>query len=50
LKINLVCLLAGCSFAPMQEEGSNALMEALCLYEKKIDSESSDFEKCLSGT
>ena len=49
LKITLACLIAGCSFAPMQKEGSDALIEAHCLYEKKIDFESTDFEKCLRG-
>jgi len=49
LKIILACLIAGCSFVPIQKEGSEALIEAHCLYEKKIDFESTDFEKCLSG-
>ena len=50
LKITLAWSLAGCSFAPIQKEGSDALTEALCLYEKKIEAESADFEKCLKGT
>tara|TARA_B100000902_G_C26531925_1_gene538282 strand:+ start:18 stop:194 length:177 start_codon:yes stop_codon:yes gene_type:complete len=49
LKIILAFLIAGCSFAPIQKEGSEALIEAQCLYEKKIDFESTQFEKCLSG-
>ena len=48
LKIILASLIAGCSFAPIQKEGSEALIKAHCLYEKKIDFESTDFEKCLS--
>tara|TARA_B100000963_G_C22506472_1_gene616255 strand:- start:228 stop:374 length:147 start_codon:yes stop_codon:yes gene_type:complete len=45
----VVCSSTGCSFVPVQKEGSDALKEALCLYEKKINSKSADFEQCLSG-
>tara|TARA_B100001057_G_scaffold369776_1_gene373521 strand:+ start:268 stop:444 length:177 start_codon:yes stop_codon:yes gene_type:complete len=50
LKIILALLIAGCSFAPIQKEGGDALIEALCMYEKKIEAESADFEKCLNNT
>jgi len=50
LKIILAWLIAGCSFAPIQKEGSDALIEALCMYEKKIEVGSADFEKCLNNT
>ena len=46
--IFLSVVLTGCSIAPVQKAGSQALREAYCLYEKKIDYKSSDFEKCLS--
>ncbi len=49
-KIILAWLIAGCSFAPIQKEGGDALIEALCMYEKKIEAKSADFEKCLNGT
>jgi len=40
--------MAGCSFVPMQKAGSDALAEAICLYDKKIPQESSKFNKCLA--
>ena len=41
-------LIIGCSFVPMQKAGSEALAEAICLYDKKIDQESAKFNKCLA--
>ena len=41
-------LVAGCSLVPMQEAGSEALAEAICLFDKKIDQESAKFTKCLA--
>ena len=32
----------------MQKAGTNALLEAHCLYEKKFNYKSEDFQKCLS--
>ena len=40
-------LVAGCSLVTMQEAGSEALAEAICVYNKKIDQDSSEFTKCL---
>ena len=40
--------MIGCSFVPMQQAGSKALAEAICLYDKKIDQESTNFSKCLA--
>ena len=40
-------LMIGCSFVPMQKAGSEALAEAICMYDKKIDQESAKFNKCL---
>ena len=41
-------LVAGCSLVPMQEAGSQAFAEAVCLYDKKIGRESAKFNKCLA--
>ena len=41
-------LVAGCSLVPMQEAGSEALAEAICVYNKKIDQDSTEFTKCLA--
>ena len=41
-------LVAGCSLVPMQEAGSEALAEAICVYDKKIDKDSTEFTKCLA--
>ena len=41
-------LMIGCSFVPMQKAGSEALAEAICLYDKQIDQESSKFNQCLA--
>ena len=38
----------GCSFVPMQKAGDEALAEAICLYDKKIDRASAKFTKCLT--
>ena len=40
--------MVGCSFVPMQEAGSEALAEAICVYDKKIDQDSTEFTKCLA--
>ena len=40
--------MIGCSFVPMQQAGSEALAEAICLYDKKIDQESAKFKRCLA--
>jgi len=40
--------VAGCSLVPMQEAGSEALAEAICVYDKKIDQNSKEFSKCLA--
>ena len=49
---NLLTLLSvfmfGCSFVPMQKAGDEALAEAICLYDKKIDRASAKFTKCLA--
>ena len=41
-------LMVGCSFVPMQKAGNEALAEAICLYDKKINQESAKFSKCLT--
>ena len=41
-------LISGCSFTPMQKAGTNALLEAHCLYEKKFNYQTENFKKCLS--
>ena len=41
-------LTSGCSFTPMQKAGTDALLEAKCLYEKKFNYKSENFKKCLS--
>ena len=41
-------LTFGCSFIPMQKAGTDALLEAHCLYEKKFNYKSENFKKCLS--
>jgi hypothetical protein len=41
-------LVAGCSLVPMQEAGSEALAEAICVFDKKIDQNSTEFTKCLA--
>ena len=40
-------LTTSCSFMPMQKAGSEALAEAICVYEKKINRKSDAFDKCL---
>ena len=40
--------MMGCSFVPIQKAGSEALAEAICLYDNKIDRESAKFNKCLA--
>jgi len=39
----------GCSFVPKQKAGSDALAEAICLYDKKIDYGSDNFSECLQN-
>ena len=40
--------MVGCSFVPIQKAGIEALAEAICVYDKKIDQESPKFTKCLA--
>ena len=42
-------LMSGCALMPMQKAGSEALAEAICLYDKKIDKKSAEYSKCLTG-
>ena len=39
----------GCSFVPKQKAGSDALAEAVCRYDKKIDYNSDEFSKCVES-
>ena len=39
----------GCSFVPKQKAGSDALAEAICLYDKKIEYGSDNFSECLKN-
>ena len=48
LVIFLSALTFGCSFTPMQKAGTDALLEAHCLYEKKFNYKSENFQKCLA--
>ena len=41
-------LMTGCSLIPTQKAGSEALAEAICVYDKKIDQKSTEFIKCLT--
>ena len=41
-------LMSGCALMPMQKAGSEALAEAICVYDKKIDQQSSEFIKCIT--
>ena len=41
-------LMSGCALMPMQKAGSEALAEAICVYDKKIEKKSVDFSKCLT--
>ena len=48
--ISLLSLfLVGCSVAPKQKAGSDALAEAICLFEKKIEYGSDNFNECLKN-
>ena len=40
--------MTGCSLMPKQKAGSEALAEAICVYDKKIEKKSVDFSKCLT--
>jgi hypothetical protein len=42
-------LMSGCALMPMQKAGSEALAEAICLYDKKIDKKTAEYNKCLTG-
>ena len=42
-------VLMGCSFVGAQKAGGDALAEAICLYEKKVEYNSDDFSKCLDS-
>ena len=42
-------VLVGCSFGAAQKAGGDALAEAICLYEKKVEYNSDDFNKCLDS-
>ena len=42
-------LMTGCSLMPKQKAGSEALAEAICVYDKKIDQKSAEFIKCLAN-
>jgi len=48
LFIFFAVFMVGCSFVPMQRAGNEALAEAICLYDKKIDRKSAKFNKCLT--
>ena len=48
LFILFAVFMVGCSFVPMQKAGNEALAEAICLYDKKIDQASAKFTKCLA--
>ena len=39
----------GCSFEPKQKAGSDALAEAVCRYDKKIDYKSDEFNRCVEN-
>ena len=38
-----------CSFVPKQKAGSDALAEAVCRYDKKIDYKSDEFSRCVEN-
>jgi hypothetical protein len=40
--------MIGCSLIPIEKAGSKALAEAICIYDKKIDQKSVNFNKCLT--
>ena len=40
--------MIGCSIIPKQKAGSEALAEAICVYDKKLEKKSVDFTKCLT--
>ncbi len=48
LIILFAVFMVGCSFVPIQKAGSEALAEAICVYDKKIDQASAKFTKCLA--
>ena len=48
LLIFFAVFIGGCSFVPIQKAGNEALAEAICLFDKKIDQESAKFTKCLA--
>jgi len=42
-------LTTSCSFIPIQKAGTEALAEAICVYDKKIDRKSDEFNRCLTN-
>ena len=48
LSILFAVFMVGCSFVPIQKAGSEALAEAICVYDKKIDQKSAEFIKCIT--
>ena len=42
-------MISGCSYLPKQMAGSEALAEAICVYEKKIDQKSVDLNQCIAN-
>ena len=42
-------MISGCSYLPKQKAGSEALAEAICVYEKKIDQKSVDLNQCIAN-
>ena len=49
LIILIFTLSFGCSFVPKQKAGSDALAEAICRYDKKIDYKSDEFFRCVEN-
>ena len=45
----LPTVLVGCSFGAIQKAGGDALAEAICLYEKKVEYNSEEFNTCLAS-
>ena len=42
-------IISDCSYLPKQKAGSEALAEAICVYEKKIDQKSVDLDQCIAN-
>ena len=45
----LSLFLVGCSLVPKQKAGRDALAEAICLYDRKIEFGSDNFIECLQN-